>query len=199
MGRSPETKKPAPDPPKGLRGPFFDFRAAQPCFVTIFVFDFFLINFGTFAQVCTSIFGIRPKKNFGANFFENFDILFSKAETARPDAPGKKIDLAPHSMLCLTSKYEEKFYFRSIETIFFPSWGLKRLLEPFFHFSPRFLHFLPFLSPQKAPSVFPYTRCTNKNLSPTTKHPWGHLGGPQGHLGGASRPLEPAIIDAMKP
>ena len=49
MGRSPETKKPAPDPPKGLRGPFFDFRAAQPCFVTIFVFDFFLINFGTFA------------------------------------------------------------------------------------------------------------------------------------------------------
>ena len=49
MGRSPETKKPAPDPPKGLQGPFFDFRAAQPCFVTIFVFDFFLINFGTFA------------------------------------------------------------------------------------------------------------------------------------------------------
>ena len=42
----------------------------------------------------------------------------------------KKIDLAPHSMLCLTSKYEEKFYFRSIETIFVPRWGLKRLLGP---------------------------------------------------------------------
>ena len=90
--------------------------------------------------------GFGPKKILAPIFFENFDILFSKAETARPDAPGKKIDLAPHSMLCLTSKYEEKFYFRSIETIFFPSWGLKRLLEPFFHISPRFLHFLPFLS-----------------------------------------------------
>ena len=64
------------------------------------------------------------KKFWRQFFFENFDILFSKAETARPDAPGKKIDLAPHSMLCLTSKYEEKFYFRSIETIFFPAWDL---------------------------------------------------------------------------
>ena len=73
---------------------------------------------------------IWPQKKFGAHFFWNFDILFSKAETARPDAPGKKIDLAPHSMLCLTSKYEENFYFRSIETIFVPSWGLKRLLGP---------------------------------------------------------------------
>ena len=74
--------------------------------------------------------GFGPKKILAPIFFENFDILFSKAETARPDAPGKKIDLAPHSMLCLTSKYEEKFYFRSIETIFVPRWGLKRLLGP---------------------------------------------------------------------
>ena len=74
--------------------------------------------------------GFGPKKILAPIFFENFDILFSKAETARPDAPGKKIDLAPHSMLCLTSKYEEKFYFRSIETIFVPAWGLKRLLGP---------------------------------------------------------------------
>ena len=106
------------------------------------------------------------KKFWRQFFFENFDILFSKAETARPDAPGKKIDLAPHSMLCLTSKYEENFYFRSIETIFFPSWGLKRLLEPLFHFPPRFLNFLPFLSLQKVPSVFPYTRCTKKICPP---------------------------------
>ena len=75
-----------------------------------------------------------PKKILAPKFFENFDILFSKVETASPDAPGKKIDVAPHSMLYLTSKYEAKFYFGSIDTIFFPAWGLKRLLEPFFHF-----------------------------------------------------------------
>ena len=75
-----------------------------------------------------------PKKILPPKFFENFDILFSKVETASPDAPGKKIDLAPHVMLNLTSKYEEKFYFGSIDTIFFPAWGLKRLLEPFFPF-----------------------------------------------------------------
>ena len=124
-----------------------------------------------------------PKKILAPKFFENFDILFSKVETASPDAPGKKIDLAPHSMLYLTSKYEAKFYFGSIDTIFFPAWGLKRLLEPFFHFFPRFLHFLPFLSPQKPPSVFPYTRCTKNFLPPplntlgvlrdTPGVPWG--------------------------
>merc|ERR1712235_180176 len=73
-----------------------------------------------------------PKKILAPKFFKNFDILFCKVETASPDAPGKKIDLAPHSMLYLTSKYEEIFYFGSIDTIFFPAWGLKRLLEPFF-------------------------------------------------------------------
>ena len=82
------------------------------------------------------------QKNFWRQFFlKIFDILFSKAETARPDAPGKKIDLAPHSMLCLTSKYEEKFYFQSIETIFVPSWGLKRLLGPQKPFSPSISEF----------------------------------------------------------
>ena len=63
MGRSPETKKPAPTPPKGLPGPFFDFRSAQPCFVTIFVFYFFLVFFDIFAKVYTSNFMIRSKKN----------------------------------------------------------------------------------------------------------------------------------------
>ena len=194
MGRSPETKKPAPDPPKGLRGPFFDFRAAQPCFVTIFVFDFFLINFGTFAQVCTSIFQFWPKKIFAPKFFENFDILFSKVETASPDAPGKKIDLAPHSMLYLTSKYEAKFYFGSIDTIFFPAWGLKRLLEPFFHFFLDFCIFYRFCH-RKSRQVYSHTPGALKNFCPHHWTPQGSLGTPRG----ACRPLEPATTDTMKP
>ena len=107
-----------------------------------------------------------PKKILAPKFFENFDILFSKVETASPDAPGKKIDVAPHSMLYLTSKYEAKFYFGSIDTIFFRPGASKGFWSHFSIFFPRFLHFLPFLSPQKPPSVFPYTRCTKNFLPP---------------------------------
>ena len=75
MVRPPEAKKLAPAPPKGLRGPIFNFRAAQPCFATIFVFYFFLMFFGIFAKVCTSIFMIRPKKKFGGLFFGIFSLF----------------------------------------------------------------------------------------------------------------------------
>ena len=95
MGRSPETKKSAPASPTGLRGPFFNFEAAQPCFATIFVFYFFLMFFVIFAMVYTSIFMIRSKKNFGGLFLEFFHFLFSKVESARADASGQKSKL-PH-------------------------------------------------------------------------------------------------------
>ena len=75
MVRSPEAKKPAPAPPKGLQGPILDFRAAQPCFATIFVFYFFLMFFGIFGKVCPSIFMIRPKKIFGGLFFGIFSLF----------------------------------------------------------------------------------------------------------------------------
>ena len=42
MPRSPDHKKPAPPPPLGLWGLFYNFRAWIPCFMKIFVFDFFL-------------------------------------------------------------------------------------------------------------------------------------------------------------
>ena len=122
MVRSPETKKPAPAPPKGLRGPFSDFRAAQPCFVTIFVFYFPPIFFDIFAKVYTSIFRIRPQKNFGTYFWDIFHFLFSKVESARADAPGPKTQNAPSNFSGPTPKSEEKFYFLSFYTIYRPAY-----------------------------------------------------------------------------
>ena len=111
MGRSPETKKSAPAPPTGLRGPFFNFEAAQPCFATIFVFYFFLMFFVIFAMVYTSIFMIRSKKNFGGLFLEFFHFLFSKVESARADASGQKKQIATPHFSDPIPKSEAKFYF----------------------------------------------------------------------------------------
>ena len=111
MVRSPEAKKSASAPPKGLQGPIFNFGAAQPCFATIFVFYFFLMFFGIFAKVYPSIFMIRSKKNFGGLFLEFFHFLFSKVESARADASGQKKQIATPHFSDPIPKSEAKFYF----------------------------------------------------------------------------------------
>ena len=103
----PRPNNPPPPPPTGLRGPFFNFGAAQPCFTTIFVFYFFPMFFGIFAKVYPSIFMIRPKKNFGGLFLEFFHFLFSKVESARTDGSGQKTKM-PHLIFHIQYKNLKK-------------------------------------------------------------------------------------------
>ena len=111
MGRSPEAKKSAPAPPKGLRGPFFNFGAAQPCFATIFVFYFFLMFFGIFAKVYPSIFMIWSKKNFGGLFFNFFTFYLVKWNPLGLTPRAQKHTLPPPRGYPEVPKTQKKFIF----------------------------------------------------------------------------------------
>ena len=106
------------------------------------------------------------KKFWRPNFLKILTFYLVKSKPLALTRRVKKSTLLHTQCYIWHQNMKQNFISDLLIPFFFRPGASKGFWSHFSIFFPRFLHFLPFLSPQKPPSVFPYTRCTKNFLPP---------------------------------
>ena len=167
MPRSPEHKKTRPTPSLGPLGAILQFPGSDSLFCEDFCFWFFPHKFWHFCLgMHLNLPDSAQKKFWRPNFLKILTFYFVKLKPLALTRRVKKSTLLHTQCYIWHQNMKQNFISDLLIPFFFRPGASKGFWSHFSIFFPRFLHFLPFLSPQKPPSVFPYTRCTKNFLPP---------------------------------